>query len=67
MVLKGEEPRRPRGRPVSGRKNIVQIGIDDEIKGFMDAIAAKERTTISTVGRMLIEEAIEVRKRRRSK
>ncbi len=53
-----------RGRPPSGRKTVVQIGLDDDDYAWLEKLAEIEGETISSVGRRLLADAIEKAKKR---
>jgi hypothetical protein len=60
-----EKPRR--GRPPSGRKTVVQIGLEDDDYAALEKIAEAEGESISWTGRRLLTEAIEKASKRRGK
>lgn len=59
--------KRTRGRPPSGRKGVVQIALGEDEAAYIDAMAAKQGETISSVGRRLIEEAIAAREKSKAR
>lgn len=54
-----------RGRPVSGRKIVVQIGLDEEDYGTLQSLAVSAKETTSAMGRKLLEAALAKEKKRR--
>lgn len=57
--------RRARGRPPSGRKTIVQIGLDEDAYAALEKLSEGSGETISSMGRRLLMEAIEKGRKRR--
>lgn len=57
-----EQPRR--GRPVSGRKVVLQAAFDSEDAEAISAIAEEEGASLSSVVRDLVLEALRKRKRK---
>lgn len=54
-----------RGRPPSGRKTVVQIGLDDEPYAALEKLSEVAGETISSMGRRLLTDAIERARKRR--
>ena len=59
-----EDKARPRGRPVSGRKTVVQIGLDEDVADKLRRMAEDEGGTLSEIGRKLLLEGMAARKPR---
>lgn len=57
-----DEKPRPRGRPVSGRKTIIQIGLDEEDAEKLRRIADAEKSNLSEAGRRILLEGMSARK-----
>lgn len=58
-----DKPRR--GRPPSGRKTIVQIGLDEDAYAALEKLSEGSGETISSMGRRLLMEAIEKGRKRK--
>jgi len=54
-----------RGRPPSGRKIVVQVGLDEDDHAALEKLADAAGETISAMGRKLLVDAIEKARKRR--